>query len=106
MFVWLFHRVSGLVLIVLLVYKIVTGYGILGRWGETSIETMRSLHRAPALDILTVGLFTYHALYGLRTCLIDLGVRKEKTLFWLFTGLGAVLLALAVWGLILPGHVS
>ncbi len=101
MFVWIFHRVSGLVLIVLIGFKIVTGYGILGRYGASSIESMRLMHRSPLLDLLVAGLFVYHALYGLRTCLVDLGIRGEKIMFWLFTFLGAVLFALIAWFLIL-----
>jgi len=103
MFVWAFHRVSGLILIALLAFKIVTGYGILGRFGDGSIETMRHLHRALSVDLLTVGLFIYHGLYGVRTCLIDLGMRHEKVLFWLFTGLGAALfLAVTRWLILAP----
>ena len=102
MFVWIFHRVSGLILIGLMVFKIITGYGILGRLGQDAIEPMRELHRHLFLDLLTVGLFIYHAMYGLRTCLIDLGVRKEKLLFWLFTVLGTILFCLTAWLLILP----
>ena len=100
MFVWIFHRVSGLILILLIGFKIVTGYGILGRYGSPVIDSMRLLHRSPLLDLLVVGLFVYHALYGLRTCLVDLGVRGEKIMFWAFTFLGGVIFALIAWFLI------
>jgi succinate dehydrogenase/fumarate reductase cytochrome b subunit len=102
MFVWVFHRVSGLVLILLIGLKIVTGYGILGRLGDSLIEPMRSLHRSVALDVVVAGLFIFHALYGLRTCLVDLGVRREKALFWICTGLGLALFLATTWLLILP----
>jgi len=105
MFVWVFHRVSGLILIALLAFKIVTGYGILGRFGDTSIEQMRHLHRLISLDLLTVGLFIYHGLYGVRTCLIDLGMRQEKGLFWILTGFGALLFAVIARWLILASPV-
>jgi succinate dehydrogenase/fumarate reductase cytochrome b subunit len=103
MFVWIFHRVSGLVLIFLIGFKIVTGYGILGRYGTPPIETMRTMHRSVLLDLLITLLFIYHALYGLRTCLVDLGVKGEKILFWCFTILGGVVFALVAWLLILRG---
>ncbi len=100
MFVWIFHRVSGLILMVLIGFKIVTGYGILGRYGAPSIESMRLMHRSVLLDLLVVGLFIYHALYGLRTCLVDLGMRAEKIMFWSFTILGGMIFALIAWFLI------
>jgi succinate dehydrogenase/fumarate reductase cytochrome b subunit len=91
MFVWIFHRVSGVILIVLMGIKIATGFGIMGRFGADVIEPMRSLHREPSLELLLLALFIYHALYGLRTILIDMGLRREKLLFWTSTVLGAFL---------------
>ncbi|CAK0773978.1 conserved membrane hypothetical protein [Gammaproteobacteria bacterium] len=102
MFVWIFHRVSGLILILLIGFKIITGYGILGYFGNSSIAAMRDFHRAVSIDLLTVGLFIYHSLYGVRTCLIDLGLRKEKLLFWIFTLSGTLLfMGFTYWLLIL-----
>jgi succinate dehydrogenase/fumarate reductase cytochrome b subunit len=51
------------------------------------------LHTNPFSDTLLIVLVVYHALYGLRTILIDLGVKKEKQLFWIFSFLGFVLSA-------------
>jgi succinate dehydrogenase hydrophobic anchor subunit len=51
------------------------------------------LHTNPLIDSLLIVSVIFHALYGLRTVIIDLGVRKEKLLFWVFTILGFVLSA-------------
>jgi succinate dehydrogenase hydrophobic anchor subunit len=51
------------------------------------------LHANPLIDSLLIVSVIFHALYGLRTVIIDLGVRKEKLLFWIFTILGIVLSA-------------
>lgn len=91
MFVWVFHRVSGLILIALIAFKIITGYGILGYFGDDLNNLMRTYHRLVSVDLLTVGLFIYHSFYGLRTCLIDLGLKQEKLLFWGFTFLASVI---------------
>jgi succinate dehydrogenase/fumarate reductase cytochrome b subunit len=40
-----------------------------------------------------VFLFVFHALYGVRTILIDAGLKREKLLFWVCTILGLVLFA-------------
>ncbi|MBN2371435.1 MAG: hypothetical protein JXO72_13210 [Vicinamibacteria bacterium] len=103
MFVWIFHRVSGVILIVLMGIKITTGFGILGRFGAGAIEAMRSLHREPALDLPLLFLFIYHALYGLRTILIDMGLKKERPLFWISTILGALLFIWLASVVLTPG---
>jgi succinate dehydrogenase hydrophobic anchor subunit len=51
------------------------------------------LHTNPLIDSLLIVSVIFHAVYGLRTVIIDLGVRKEKLLFWIFTILGIVLSA-------------
>jgi succinate dehydrogenase/fumarate reductase cytochrome b subunit len=93
MFVWLFHRVSGAALIVLIGIKILSGYFLFNR--EHKPEWALSFHRQPVLDVLLVVLFAFHSAYGLRTILIDFGYRKEKKLFWAFT-LAAAVISLAL----------
>ena len=81
MFIWLFHRISGAALIVLIGIKILTGYFLLPREGRPDLAL--SLHRHPVMDILILVLFTFHSIYGIRTMIIDFGFRKEKLLFWI-----------------------
>jgi succinate dehydrogenase/fumarate reductase cytochrome b subunit len=52
------------------------------------------LHTNSLTDTVLIISIVFHALYGLRTVIIDLGVKKEKLLFWVFTILGVVLSAL------------
>jgi succinate dehydrogenase hydrophobic anchor subunit len=52
------------------------------------------LHTNPFIDTLLIISVVFHALYGLRTVAIDLGLRKEKLLFWVSTLLSLVLSAL------------
>jgi succinate dehydrogenase/fumarate reductase cytochrome b subunit len=80
MFIWLFHRISGVTLIVLFSIKILTSYFLFTK--DKKPDWALSLHRQPVLDILILVLFTFHSIYGLRTIAIDLGYRKEKQLFW------------------------
>ena len=81
MFIWLFHRISGATLIVLIGIKIVTGYFLLPK--DNRPDWALSLHRNPVIDVLILILFTFHSIYGIRTIIIDLGYRKEKQLFWI-----------------------
>jgi len=80
MFIWLFHRISGSVLIVLMGIKIFSAFFLFTK--DKKPDWALSLHRQPVLDILILVLFTFHSIYGLRTIAIDLGYRKEKKLFY------------------------
>jgi succinate dehydrogenase/fumarate reductase cytochrome b subunit len=95
MFIWLFHRISGAILIVLIGIKILTGYFLLPK--DNKPDWALSLHRHPVIDILIVVLFTFHSMYGIRTIIIDLGFRKEKLLFWLSNILAAIISAVLIY---------
>lgn len=94
MFIWLFHRISGVFLIVLVGVKILTSYFLYTK--GTKPDWALSLHRLPALDILLIVLFTFHSIYGLRTIAIDLGLKKEKLLFRLSHVVASVISALLI----------
>ncbi len=99
MFVWVFHRVSGILLIFLMGFKIYTGFGVAGSFGEDVVPYWSNLHSNLAVDLVAILLFIYHSLYGLRTCLLDLGIKKEKEMFWGFSifGLAAYILICFLW---------
>jgi len=86
MFVWVFHRVSGLLLIILLGVKLCTSFFLMTK--EQKPDWALVLHTNPFIDTLLIVSVVFHAFYGLRTVIIDLGIRKEKLLFWIFTLLG------------------
>ncbi len=79
MFIWLFHRISGVSLIVLIGVKILTSYFLFTK--DKKPDWALSLHRQPVLDVLILVLFTFHSIYGIRTIIMDLGYRNEKRLF-------------------------
>jgi succinate dehydrogenase/fumarate reductase cytochrome b subunit len=89
MFVWVFHRVTGLLLIILLSIKFLTSFFLMTK--QQKPDWALVLHTNPLTDSLLIVSVVFHGLYGLRTVIIDSGVRKEKLLFWIFTILGAVL---------------
>lgn len=91
MFVWLFHRISGVILILLFGTKIFSSYFLFTH--DKKPDWALSLHRNPVLDVLILILFTFHSCYGLRTVAIDLGYRKEKQLLWISNVAAAVISA-------------
>jgi len=91
MFIWVFHRVSGLLLILLLGVKFLTSFFLMTKAQKPDWALV--LHTNPFTDSLLIILVVFHSLYGLRTVIIDLGVRKEKLLFWVFTLLSIILSA-------------
>ncbi len=92
MFIWVFHRVSGLLLILLIGIKFLTSFFLMTK--EQKPDWALVLHTNPFIDTLLIISVVFHALYGLRTVAIDLGLRKEKLLFWVSTLLSLVLSAL------------
>ena len=91
MFVWLFHRISGVLLIFLLSFQLLTGFFQASKSNAELVKTLADLHKHTALNCLLVFLVIFHALYGIRTILMDLGIRRDKLLFWACTILGLVL---------------
>lgn len=83
MFVWVFHRLSGLLLIGLLGIKFLTSFFLMTK--DQKPDWALVLHTNPFIDSILIVSIVFHAFYGLRTVIIDLGVRKEKLLFWVFT---------------------
>jgi succinate dehydrogenase/fumarate reductase cytochrome b subunit len=91
MFIWVFHRVTGLLLIALLAVKFLTSFFLMTKAQKPDWALL--LHTNPLTDTFLIAAGVYHAFYGLRTIVIDLGVRKEKALFWIFTSLGTLVTA-------------
>jgi len=91
MFIWIFHRVSGLLLIVLLAVKFLTSFFLMTKGQKPDWALL--LHTNPLTDTFLIIAGVYHAFYGLRTVAIDLGWRKEKALFWISTALGTLVVA-------------
>ncbi len=89
MFVWVFHRVSGLLLILLLAIKVLTSFFLMTKAQKPDWALV--LHTNPFVDSLLIITIVFHAFYGLRTIIIDLGLKKEKLLFWIITLLSVAL---------------
>jgi len=88
MFSYFFIRLSGPLLLILVGIKILSGYSLVGK--IQGISWLTNLHLNKTLDLLLLFTFIFHALYGLRLFLIDLGmVKQEKLLFWTFTIISA-----------------
>ena len=94
MFPYYFIRFSGPLLLILVGLKIFSGYVLVGKIGGT--PWLSGLHQNRTLDILLLFVFIFHAFYGIRLFLIDLGmVKREALLFWISTILSIGLFALS-----------
>jgi succinate dehydrogenase/fumarate reductase cytochrome b subunit len=90
---WLVQRITALILLFCLPLKIYSGYAIVGKL--PGIGILSALHLNAALDAFLIFALIFHALYGIRVILIDIGIVKDnRSVFTLFTIMGAVLCAL------------
>jgi succinate dehydrogenase/fumarate reductase cytochrome b subunit len=92
-FVWLFHRISGALLIGLLSVQLITGFFQASSSNADLVKTIASLHRHAVMNGVLVFCVIFHGLYGIRTIVLDFGVKRERLLFWVCTALGAILFA-------------
>ena len=95
MFAWLSQRITGLVLMFLLPWKIYSGYALTGQ--VPRIQGLLSSHIVTTLDGLLVITVIFHIAYGLRVLLIDVGIKQEKLLFFLATLLGGLLSVISLY---------
>jgi succinate dehydrogenase/fumarate reductase cytochrome b subunit len=94
MFPYYFLRFSGPLLLVVVGLKLLSGYALTEK--ITGVPWLPGLHENRVLDILLLFLFIFHAFYGMRLFLIDLGmVKRESLLFWVATLVSAGLLILS-----------
>ena len=94
---WLFHRISGVILIPLVAFKLYTGLAVERDLPGAGCD-MKALHGGtPAVDRLLLFFLVFHVLYGVRLLLIDLGVKWDRLLFWLATILGIVIFGGSYW---------
>jgi len=92
-FVWIFHRITGVLLIFLLGFQLFTGFYQASSSNQEFVVVIADLHRHAALNCVMVFCAMFHASYGIRTILMDLGLRREKLLFWVCTLVAAALYA-------------
>jgi len=75
--------VSGFALIFIIAFQFFTGFFQASASNAELTKSFAGLHKHQFLNIIMVFLFIFHALYGVRTILMDLGVKKDKLLFWI-----------------------
>jgi succinate dehydrogenase cytochrome b556 subunit len=92
-FVWVFHRITGVLLIFLVVLQVLTGLLQASSSNADFVKSMADLHRYGVVNCLLVFFFIFHALYGVRTIVLDLGATRDNLVFWVCTVLGLVLFA-------------
>jgi succinate dehydrogenase/fumarate reductase cytochrome b subunit len=94
MFPYYFIRFSGPLLLALVGLKILSGYALVGKMDNPS--WLSRLHQNQTFDLILLFVFIFHACYGLRLFLIDLGMMKQENfLFWAFTIISAGLFVLS-----------
>ncbi len=95
-FVRIFHRWSGMFLIVFVGLKILSGYVAAGNLGFLNQETAYHIHYALWVDLPLLFLFIFHSFYGLFKILNQYYSSKQRLLFNIITLLAMVLFILGV----------
>lgn len=100
MWVWLLHRVSGVILILYgMAHVIVISTAAIG---DATFDRLMEAFSRPwvlALELLIIAAVLYHTLNGLRIILFNLGIgiRVQKQLFWALMVVAAALLGVITY---------
>ena len=92
----IFHRWSGIALIVFLALKMLSGYSMTGQMGVFVQEVGYRIHFSAWVDAPLLFLFTFHALYGILKILLSAGLKNKKGAFLIVNVMGAVLFVLSI----------
>ena len=91
---WVVQRVASVLLLVLVPLKVVSGWAFRG--SVPGGDLMTAIHTNGAVDVVLIAAVAFHAMFGIRTIMIDLGwVRVADRLTIPFAVLAA---ALTAWG--------
>jgi succinate dehydrogenase / fumarate reductase cytochrome b subunit len=105
MWVWLAHRISGVILAVYgLAHLVVISTVTIGSDGKDFNDVMDFFDKPYllAFEVVLMAVAFFHVLNGLRIILFDLGIgiRVQKQIFIALMVVGAVLFSIAVWALL------
>jgi len=90
---WLFHRVTG-VAVILFLFAHIVDTAVIG-WGPEAYDRVASVYHNPIVRLLELGLVEaviFHALNGVRILVIDFvprATRVDRQLFWATTAIFA-----------------
>lgn len=104
MWVWLLHRITGLIIVgYALAHLVVISLATMGH-GKTFDDVMNTLRKpyVVGLEVVLLAAIFFHVLNGFRIILFDfgIGVRAQKQIFMGLMVLAAVLFSLAVWAIL------
>ena len=96
-----FHRWTGLLLIVFVGLKIISGYAIVGNLAILNPETGYHIHYALWIDIPLMLIFIFHAAYGILKINIPKNNEKKRKAFIITNCLALLVLTVAMIGIYL-----
>ena len=95
-FIRTFHRWSGILLILTVSLKILSGYAINGFLSFFSQSSGYKIHYARWIDIPLIFLFIFHASYGILKIVIPKNNKKNQTVFLITNCVAMVLFLTAM----------
>jgi succinate dehydrogenase/fumarate reductase cytochrome b subunit len=92
----IFHRWSGLLLIIFVSLKLLSGFIIAGDLDILNLSTGYRIHYAKFVDIPLIFFFIFHALYGILKIIMSRGIRNKMMAFTVTTIFGIVIFIISV----------